>query len=373
MSERKAVNLALQGGGAHGAFTWGALDRLLAEEAVEIEGISATSAGAMNAAALKHGWVQGGNEGARAALARFWLRVTGLDGMSDATADWLRAVSPSPAFIARALEASPAVLASEAFTRWLSPYQFNPFNYHPMRAVVEEMLDYGNVCAREGPKLFVSATNVRTGKVRVFAGEEITTDAILASSCLPTLFRAIEIDDPRSGRREAYWDGGYMGNPSLYPLFYRTATPDILIVHINPIHREELPRTSQEILNRVNEISFNASLLRELRTVGFVNRLLDRGVLAEGAMKRNHIHSIRDDALMIQLGIATKLTPNRALLLQLRDAGHATMDRFLRSHWTDIGRRSSMNLAAMVAAGPGEDPYPEADDVGESTAGIRPV
>jgi NTE family protein len=349
VSEKKIVDLALQGGGAHGAFTWGALDRLLEEDAIEVEGITATSAGAMNAAALKHGWIQGGNDGARAALQRFWFGVAGLDGfMPDAMAAWLRAVAPSPALIARALEASPAVLATEAFTRMLSPYQFNPLNYHPMRRVVEQLLDYDNVCAAQGPKLFISATNVRTGKGRVFSGDEITPEVILASACLPTLFRALEIEDPKTGRIEAYWDGGYAGNPTLYPLFYRTRSQDILIVHINPIHREELPHTAQEIINRINEISFNGSLLRELRAVAFVNRLIRDGTIPEDKMKENFIHSIRDDALMVQLGIASKMTPNRTLLLQLKDAGRAAMDTFLRRHWNDIGSRSSIDLAAMI-------------------------
>jgi NTE family protein len=351
--EKKTINLALQGGGAHGAFTWGALDRLLEEDRIEIEGITATSAGAMNAAALKHGWLQGGAEAAMASLKRFWWQIAGLDGeMSEAMMVWLRAISPSPAFIARALEASPATLVAEAITRTLSPYQFNPFNFHPMRKICEELLDYDLVCASNGPQLFVTATNVRTGKPRVFKGDEITPDALLASACLPTLFQAIEIHDPRTDRIEAYWDGGYMGNPALYPLFYHTKASDIVIVHINPIEREDLPRTAQEILNRVNEISFNASLLRELRTIELVNRLLDEGVLPEGRMKRNRIHSVRDDRLMAQLGIATKLTPNRALLWQLHEAGHAAMDAFLREHWADIGERSSVDLKRMFASDP---------------------
>ncbi len=346
--ETHSVNLALQGGGAHGAFTWGALDRLLEDEGIEIEGITATSAGAMNAAALKHGWTEGGREGARARLSRFWLRVAGLDGvMSETVMAWLQAVSPAPGVIAHALEASPAVLAGEAVKRVLSPYQFNPMNFHPLRGIVEELLDFDRVCASEGPKLFVAATNVRTGKPRIFQGAGITTDAILASACLPTLYQAVEIEDPATGRLEAYWDGGYIGNPALYPLFYRTESRDIVIVHINPIYREELPRTATEILNRINEISFNASLLRELRNIDFINRMLDNGTIAEGRMKRNFVHSVSDDALMTQLGIATKLTPNRALLLQLRDAGRAAMDGFLARHRSDIGTCSTIDLRGM--------------------------
>ena len=261
--------------------------------------------------------------------------------------DWLRAVSPSPAVTARFLEAAraPATAASPRS----SPYQFNPANFHPLRGIVEEMLETDAVCSAKGPKLFINATNVRDGKPRIFQGDEITADAILASACLPTLYQAIEIDDPKTGRREAYWDGGYTGNPALYPLFYRTRTPDILIVHINPLYREELPKTSSEIVSRINEVSFNASLLRELRNIEFVNRLLDRGVIAEGRMKRNNVHSVSDDKLMNQLGMVTKLTINRALLLQLKDAGRAAMDAFLAEHRQDLGQRSSVNLRAMVS------------------------
>lgn len=349
MSRR--INLALQGGGAHGAFTWGALDRLLEEEELEIEAITATSAGAMNAAALKHGWTKGGRAGARETLDGFWLRLGGLDGpFAEAVIDWLRLVSPAPAFTARMLALSPGVVAGEAITRVLSPYQFNPANFHPLRAVVEEFIDPGLMGEASGPLLFINATNVRDGKPRIFIGEEITVDAILASACLPSLYRAIEIDDPKTGRREAYWDGGYSGNPALYPLFYRTETPDIVIIHINPLYRDDLPTTVQEIETRINEISFNASLLRELRNIEFVNRLLDRGVIAEGAMKRNFVHSVSDDELMNQLGMVTKMAISRPLLLQLKDAGRAAMDRFLGARRPEIGRCSTVDLRALVTS-----------------------
>ncbi|MBA3325048.1 MAG: patatin-like phospholipase family protein [Rhodobacteraceae bacterium] len=343
----KTVNLALQGGGAHGAFTWGALDRLLEEEDLEIEGITATSAGAMNAAALKSGLVAGGRPAARASLDRFWLSLAGLERLPEGALDWLLAVAPAPGLAARALEFSPMTLATEAVTRVFSPYQFNPANYHPMRGVVTEMLDYKHVCASTWPKLFICATNVRSGKIKVFAGAEITPDAILASACLPTLFQAIEIADPATGRIEAYWDGGYAGNPALFPLFSRTECTDTIIVHINPLCRDELPRTSTEILNRINEISFNSSLLRDLRAVDFVHRLIEAGRVPPGAMKDVHIHSVQDDALMLQLGVASKGAPDRGLLLQLKEAGRAAMDRFLTDHWDDIGERSSVDLRAM--------------------------
>jgi len=302
----------------------------------------------MNAAALKSGMVAGGRAEARSSLDRFWLKVAGLDGfLPEGALDWLREVAPSPALTARALEFSPLALAAEAVTRVLSPYQFNPTNYHPMRSIVTEMLDFDRVCAAALPKLFICATNVRSGKIKVFSGDEITPDAILASACLPTLYQAIEIVDPATGRLEAYWDGGYMGNPALFPLFYHTESSDAIIVHINPLRRDELPRTSTEILNRINEISFNSSLLRELRAIEFVHRLIEAGKIAPGAMKDIHVHSVQDDELMRQLGVATKLTPNRGLLLQLKAAGRAAMDRFLAWHWEDLGARSSIDLRAM--------------------------
>lgn len=346
---RKRVNLALQGGGAHGAFTWGALDRLLEEEGVEIEGISGTSAGAMNAAALKAGMVAGGRAGARESLDRFWLSIDGVDGvLPPLLLDWLKEISPSPALTARALEASPMGLAAEAFTRLVSPYQFNPANYHPMRAAVTRLLDYDCVQAQAWPKLFIAATNVRSGKVKVFHDREVTPDAILASACLPMLFQAIEIPDPKTGEVEAYWDGGYMGNPPLFPLFYGTTTPDVIIVHINPMRREEIPKTSTEILNRVNEISFNSSLLGELRAVEFVHRLIREGRIEPGAMMDVRVHSVQDDALMRQLGVASKLTPSRGFLLQLKDAGRVAMDRFLEENWDAIGARSTVNVRAAI-------------------------
>lgn len=351
---KQVINLALQGGGAHGAFTWGVLDRLLEEDEIGIEGISATSAGAMNAAALKHGWLMGGNRGARDQLDNFWLRLAGLEGaLGEAAIEWLRAVSPSPAFTARMLEFSPATIAAEAVTRIFSPYQFNPVNYHPLRSVVEEMIDMEAVTSEDGPKLFINATNVRDGKPRIFAGRDITPDAILASACLPTLYQAIQIKDRRTGRVEAYWDGGYTGNPALYPLHYHTRAQDLVIVHINPLYREQLPTSAAEIVSRMNEVSFNASLLSELRSIDFVNRLIARGDVAPGVMKHNNVHSVSDDTLMNQLGLATKMTISRTLLLQLKDAGRIAMGGFLERHRRHLGKRSSVDLRAMFA---GEGP-----------------
>ena len=339
MRETKTINLALQGGGAHGAFTWGVLERILEEERLVIEGISATSAGAMNAAALKSGLRRNGRDGAKAALADFWTHLSAFAPTIPPVMDWLRSFAPSPAMFSHLADANPAYLTGDLLSRFLSPYEFNPFNINPLRTAVEKMFDAQAMGHETGPKLFVSATNVRTGKIKVFGGAAITADAILASSCLPTLYQAVEIADPETGRLEAYWDGGYSGNPALFPLFYTTQTPDLVVVHINPVNCEDVPDTAQEILNRVNEISFNSSLLAEFRAIEFVQRLIDSGAIARGKMKYLHVHSIADDALMNSLGVASKMSPDLGFLLQLRDAGHAATETFLRDHWQNIGEK----------------------------------
>lgn len=350
MSRAIRINLALQGGGAHGAFTWGVLDRLLEEDDIEIEGITATSAGAMNAAALKYGWMVGGNEGARAKLDAFWEEISAHTVMpNDMIQGWLLPFLPDPANYARMLERSVGYMALDAASRLFSPYEINPLGIHPLRPVVEKMLDFDKVCAIGGPKLFVSATNVRTGKIKVFSGNEISVDSVLASACLPTIYQAIEIEDPVTGRTEAYWDGGYMGNPALFPLFYETETRDILIVHINPSYREEIPRSAMQIMNRVNEISFNSSLLRELRAIDFVRRLIEDGAVQQGTMKDVLIHSIMDDDLMNSLGVATKLIPDRNFLLNLKEAGRSRMDAFLDAHKADLNSRGTVDLREMFA------------------------
>ena len=340
------LSLALQGGGAHGAFTWGALDRLLCEEDIEIAAISGTSAGAMNAVALKAGLVRGGRDGARENLAWFWGRI---GAVTDARwSDWISALAPTAPALARAIEWSPAYRAMEATTRLMSPYAYGPMLRNPLARILDE-IRFDQVRGSEGPRLFVGATNVRSGKIRVFSGEALSAQAVLASACLPTLFRAVEIDDPVTGRREAYWDGGYTGNPALFPLFDKDLPDDVLIVNINPLHREELPDDSLAIQNRINEISFNSSLLRELRAIDFVRRLIDTERLSRGAMKRVLVHMVGDDVLMNDLNTATKSIPAPVILSRLRAAGEAAMDGFLTAHKTDLGQRDTVDLRAMFS------------------------
>ncbi len=344
------INLALQGGGAHGAFTWGVLDRLLEEDDIEIDGITATSAGAMNAAALKAGWVRDGNAGARAELDAFWNEIASHISLAPhGLTEWLLESLPSPELFSRMVELSPGYQFSEAAARMFSPYQTNPLNYHPLRPILEKMLDFDQVCAIAGPQLFVCATNVRSGKIKVFSGLDVSVDALLASACLPTLYQAVEIKDPDTGKLEAYWDGGYMGNPALFPLFYQSTSRDILIVHINPLYREEVPRTAREISNRVNEITFNSSLLRELRAIDFVRRMIEDGRITSQEFKDVLVHSVMDNDLMTRLSAATKLTPDRGLMLTLKQAGRDRMQAFLTAHKSDLGQRGTVDLRKMFS------------------------
>jgi len=336
------INLALQGGGAHGAFTWGVLDRLLEEEEIEVAAITGTSAGALNGAAYKSGLVQGGRAGAKAALDSLWQRMGAAGDMR--FAHWLTQVDAVA--VAGALEAAMPFSPLETMSQMISPYHYGPFYRNPLRQVVEEFC-FEDVCAGAGPELFICATCVRTGKIRVFEGAEISTDAILASVCLPDLFQAVEIEDPKSGRMEAYWDGGFTGNPALFPLFRAGLPGDVVVVNINPLERAEIPKTPQQIRNRVNEISFNSSLLRELRAISFVQRLLEDGTLEPGRMKQVRVHMIADDALMTQLSATTKLIPVPQILTRLKSAGRAAADSFLARDKENLGRKSSVDLPSM--------------------------
>ncbi|MGR3501366.1 patatin-like phospholipase family protein [Pseudaestuariivita sp.] len=342
------INLALQGGGAHGAFTWGVLDRLLEEPSLEVAGISGTSAGAMNGAALKAGLDRGGAAVAKEALEALWTRIAGLSDMRMPgwAGGWMMGAMPEAGVIGRALEYSPLYAATEAMTRMVSPYAYGPFYTHPLRSVVEAF-DFDAVCAEAEPRLFVSATNVRSGKIRVFAGGEISTDVILASGCLPTLFKAVEFVDPKTGTEEAFWDGGYTGNPALFPLFDRALPKDIVVININPLYRDELPKAPQDIQNRLNEISFNSSLLRELRAIRFVQRLLEEGRMEEDQMRAPRIHMIADDALMTDLSVATKLIPLAGVVTRLHRAGRQAAETFLDAHLEDLGRRQTADLVEM--------------------------
>ncbi len=341
---KKRINLALQGGGAHGAFTWGVLDRLLQDKDIEICGISGTSAGALNGAALKAGMITGGASGARDNLDWLWERISGVRDLS--MTQWMAPFGVGA--LSRALEYSVPMAMSNAMTSMISPYAYGPFYRNPLQDIVAKF-DYDKVCNSVAPLLFICATRVRNGKIKVFAGDEIGPEALMASACLPTVFQAVEMDDASTGRREAFWDGGYTGNPALFPFFRRELPKDIVVVNINPLERDSIPQTPQDIQNRLNEISFNSSLLRELRAIEFVQRLLDDGTIPEGAMSRVNIHMIADDDLMRQLSVSTKMTPVPAVIASLKEAGYNAADKFLANHSQDIGKRSSVDLPEMFS------------------------
>lgn len=340
------VNLALQGGGAHGAFTWGVLDRLLEEEDIEVAGISGTSAGAINGAAFKAGWNAGGRQGAKDALDGLWGDIGAVT--NDALSAWIAPFAKASSYYAQALTYSPIYAFMDQAARMWSPYMFAGAVKNPLERILAD-LPFDHICAGHGPALYVGATNVRTGKIRIFSGQEITTDALLASACLPTLFEAIEIADPATGQTEAYWDGGYSGNPALFPLFENDLPDDIMIVTINPMRRDALPKDATAIQNRINEISFNSSLLRELRAISFVKRLIDEGAVKKGRMKDVLVHIVDDNDLMNELSVATKLIVMPVVLARLKQGGRDAMDRFLAQHKGNLGKRSSVDLQALYS------------------------
>lgn len=340
----KRINLALQGGGAHGAFTWGVLDRILSDEDIEIAAISGTSAGALNGAALKAGMIEGGHAGARARLDWLWGEIGASRELN--LPQWMIPFSLSD--VSQTLEVSPGYLAADIWSRVLSPYAAGPFYRNPLEPIVAQF-NFDDVCAEggNGPCLFICATRVRSGKIKVFRDSEISTDVILASACLPTLFQAVTVEDPKTGIAEDYWDGGYTGNPALFPLFADNLPDDVLIVNINPLERAETPRSGRAIQNRINEISFNSSLLRELRAIEFVQRLLESGRIAPGEKSRVLVHMIADDALMNELSVATKMIPTPFTLARLKEAGQRAADDFLRMHKDDLNERGTVDLIKM--------------------------
>jgi NTE family protein len=329
----KRINLALQGGGAHGAFTWGVLDRLLEDGRIGIDGISATSAGAMNAAVVAQGLMAGGTDDARAGLERFWRQVSRVAGEGPIRQNWLDRM-----FGGHSLDYSPAYQMFDFMTRVLSPYQFNPSDTNPLRDLLVEAIDFPRLRECKGTKLFVAATNVRTGKIKVFETKELSANVLLASACIPLMFQAVEIDG------EHYWDGGYMGNPALFPLIYSCESPDVIIVHINPIERDELPMNARDILNRINEISFNSSLMREMRAIQFVTDLIDQDRVKGGQLKRMHIHSIEAQDVMCGLGVSSKLNADWDFLTYLRDVGRERAERWLDANFQRIGLESTVDV-----------------------------
>ncbi|MEM6462873.1 MAG: patatin-like phospholipase family protein [Pseudomonadota bacterium] len=332
----KTVNLALQGGGAHGAFTWGVLDKLLEDGRLDLEAISGTSAGAMNAVALADGLMRGGTDGARAALEHFWRSISERSALSPIQR------LPFDVLMGNwSLDHTPSYQFFDAMTRITSPYQFNPLNINPLLELLEECVDFDRVRGCNLLKLFISATDVETGRVKVFDRSKLTAEMVMASACLPFIFQAVEIDGV------PYWDGGYMGNPSLFPFHSHTETDDILVVQINPIERRGAPRTAQEILNRINEISFNGSLLREFRAIDFVSRLIEEGKLSQDHYTKTRVHVIENQEELKPLGASSKVNAEWRFLTHLRDIGRDTADQWLAENFKHVGKQSTVDLRAM--------------------------
>ncbi len=328
------VDLALQGGGAHGAFTWGVLDRLLEEPWLRIEGISGTSAGAMNGAILVDGYAEGGAGGAKARLEQFWESVSRAALLSPFRR------TPLDVMLGRwTIDTSPMFIAFDLAARIFSPYDLNPRGSNPLREILAEHIDFKRV-ADAPVKLFVTATNVRTGRGRVFRNAELTPDVLLASACLPTLFQAIEIDG------EAYWDGGYAGNPTITPLIRESRSNDTILVQVNPVDRPGTPRSAREILNRINEVSFNAPLLKELRMIAVLQEASDPGHSEGARWAKMRIHRIASE-IMTELGYSSKLNAEWDFLCMLRDEGRRSAETFLTAYAADLGVRSTFDLAAL--------------------------
>jgi NTE family protein len=367
----KTINLALQGGGSHGTFTWGVLDALLEDGRLNFESITATSAGSMNAMMVAWGLAEGGEKGrdkAREMLEKFWLEVS-REGMffSPVKHSPLDAFEKFNPFLKNYdFDETATFAAFEAMTSVASPYQFNPLNFNPLRRILERLVTFNNINDGKTTKLFITATCVKTGMPRVFSNDEITIDVLLASAALPTLFHAVEIGN------SFYWDGGYMGNPSLYPIFYNAKSRDILIVHVNPIIRKALPDKPHTIDNRVNEITFNSSLIKELRAIAFAKKLVREEWLKDeykDRIKDMLIHAIRADDVMQDLSAASKFDTDWEFLCSMRDFGRKEAKKWLKANYDAVNHNDSVDLnREYLDIHPGQEHQPAQKSDKESDA-----
>jgi len=346
-TERKAsakrINLALQGGGAHGAFTWGVLEQLLSDDRLFIEGVSGTSAGAVNAVMLADGLARGGRAEAQKRLADFWKAASSsgnLPSLQRTVVERLLSFTP--------LEGTPVQAWFDALSHYFSPYDVNPLNINPLKDIIDRFVDFTALRAFSDLQIFISATNVQTGRVHIFPRDKITAEAVMASACLPLLFRAVEIDGV------PYWDGGYLGNPVIFPFFATTTTEDVVVVQINPLVREATPTSSSEIMNRINEITFNSSLSAEYRAIEFVGRLIDEGRLPRGTgpgqYRRVNVHRIVLDRFGTHFDAFSKLSTDFDFFEMLHVSGKRAARRFLDEHFDDIGVRSTVDMRAEARA-----------------------
>ncbi len=329
----KLLELALQGGGAHGAFTWGVLDRLLELPDLHIEAISGTSAGAMNAVVLADGLELGGPSAARESLHNFWKAVSDAGKNSPIQRDFWAKLTGN-----WGLDNSPSFLFFDQLSRMLSPYELNPLNLNPLRDLLAKQVDFDRVHRCSKLSVFVTATNVRTGRPKIFHGNQLTADAVMASAALPFMYQAVEIDG------DAYWDGGYVGNPALFPLVDGCDSRDMLLIQINPIERREIPRTAREIINRLNEITFNSSLIKELRSLSLFKEFVTRTGIEDERYRDMRLHCIHGDVDLLALQASSKLNAEWDYLIYLRDLGRKRTEEWLNEHWDDVGQRSSFKI-----------------------------
>ena len=329
----KTIILALQGGGSHGAFTWGVLDRILEDDRIGFDGVTATSAGGVNAVVLADGLALNGREGARERLRNFWKKMSEVASTSFIAPSIFDQVNPN-----FGLDQTPNYVFIDTLSRILSPYQINPFDINPLRDTVNAEVNFDRVRKQKVIKLFLSATNVRTGKVKVFAREELTVEHVLASACLPFMMRAPEIDG------DGYWDGGFMGNPAIFPVIYGCTSPDVILVHLTPTERPELPTNSRAIINRMQEISFNSSLMREMRAIAFVTQMIDEGKITGG--KRMYMHLIEAEDIIRDLAGSSKMNGTWKFLMHLFEIGREHADKWLAENYDSIGEKGTVDLQA---------------------------
>lgn len=333
---KKRLSIAMQGGGAHGAYTWGVLDRLLEEKDIVVEGVSGTSAGGMNAVATAQGIKEGGNEGARELLDKYWT-VMSDKGKSSIFKPGVKDIMMNKF----TMQNSPGFLMFDFMSKILSPYQMNPSNVDPLKDVIEELFDMEALNDYKDVKIFLAATHVYTGKLKVFSNvtNDLCVEALQATACLPTIHAAVMV------KGEYYWDGGFIGNPVIYPLIYDCETSDVMLIKLNPTHRNRLPITASEIGDRLNEITNNTSIMREMRSMHFITKLIDDGIVAPGSMKRMHVHLIEDEKSFMDLGWSSKLNTDMDFLMYLKNAGRKTTDKWLEKNYDNIGKKTTANVA----------------------------
>ena len=326
----KKVSIAMQGGGAHGAFAWGVMDRLLEEDDIYIEGVSGTSAGGMNAASVVDGLIHGGNAGARAKLDNYWREMSELAKKISPYQNKLDQLFPMNIPMGNGnhfnMDNSPGALMMNFMCKFLSPYQMNPLNYNPFGDFIKDFFDFAAIRASKERKIYLGATHVKTGKIKIFSNDQFCADALMASACLPYLFQAVKVDG------EYYWDGGYIANPAIYPLIYDCEATDIILIKLTRTYCPKLPKTHAEIQERYNEISFNNCLVREMRAIHMITKMIDSGIIKDPNIKRMNMHLIMNEYAFRGLNQSSSLNTSWDFLQSLKEDGRNTADAWLKNN-----------------------------------------